>query len=333
MIDIQKALIKSNSLLDNMKIIDGDLLVVDTKFSKEKISNYDYNESYEGIFLYITGSYPYEEEMDIVDSLYVNIIINRCGEEETVSSYHIDKDVYWRDIKNKVISKLINITNSIKQFEYAIDTHIEYLGNGVVYELEGREKIKNIMKKWRSTHNNISTLDIVGIENIKIEKSSIKIGDVYQYKNNIRVSIEEWCYQGWRRGEEGYKEEGKKNKLYRALKNIGFTESQTESLIEKYSDKLEAVRIRYNYKNDESSTISHIGDYQPMLLGLGTTNLKELIASARFKTIWMDDLEYEYIQDLKIEQEIIREMINDRDDRNIKKISYKEGEDPIWDWK
>lgn len=334
MIDIQKALIKSNSLLDNMKLIDGDLLVVDTKFDKNKMSSYDYNESYEGIFLYITGSYPYEEEMDIVDSLYVNIIINRCGEEETVVRYPIDKDVYWKDIKRIVISKLVREINYIKQFEYAIDSHIEYLGNGVVYELEDREKIKNIMRKWRSTHNNISTLDIVGIENIKIEKPSIKLGDVYQYKNNMRFKIDEWCYQEWRRMEEGYKQEGKESKLYRALKNSGFTESQTKELIKKHSDKLEAVKIGYVYidKDGGSSVMSSIGDAQPILLGLGISSLKALIASARFKTIWTNDLEYEYIQDLKEEQEVMKEMINDREDSNIKKVSVKEGEDPIWDW-
>lgn len=330
MINIQKALIKSNSLLDNMKLIDGDLLVVDTKFDKEKMSSYDYNESYEGIFLYITGSYPYEEEMDIVDGLFVNIIIK----EEAVVRYSIDKDITWRDIKNKLAYKLIREISYIKQFEYAIDTQIEYLGNGVGYELEGREKIKNLMKRWRSTHNDVSTLDIIGMENIKIEKPSIKLGDVYQYKDSIRFSIQEWYNQGWRRMEEGYKQEGKKSKLYRALKNSGFTESQTKKLIKKHSDKLDAVTVCYVYKNKDggSSSMSSIGDDQPMLLGLGITNLKELVASARFKTIWTNDLEYEYIQDLKEEQEVMKEMINDKNDSNIKKVSVKEGEDPIWDW-
>lgn len=330
---IEAFLKSNNSLLDNMKLIDGDLLVVDTKFDKNKMSSYDYNESYEGIFLYITGSYPYEEEMDIVDGLFVNIIINRCGEEEAVVRYSIDKDITWRDIKNKLAYKLIREISYIKQFEYAIDTQIEYLGNGVVYEVEGIKKIKNLIRKWRSSHNDISTLDIIRMENIKIEKPTIKIGDVYQYKNNMRFKIDEWCYQEWRRWDEGYKEEGKKNKLYRALKNAGFTEKQTRELIKKHSDKLEAVKVTYNHKDSGSCTISHIGDYQPILLGLGITNLKELIASARFKTIWMNDLEYEYIQDLKREQEIMKEMINDTDDRNIKKIWVKEGEDPIWDWK
>lgn len=327
-----ESLLKCNSLLDNMKLMDGDLFVLETKFDKEKMSSYDYNESYEGIFLYITGSYPYEEEMDIVDGLFVNIIINRCGEEEAVVRYSIDKDITWRDIKNKVISKLVREINYIKQFEYAIDSHIEYLGNGVVYELEGREKIKNLMKRWRSSHNDVSILDMIGMENIKIEKPSIKLGDVYQYKDSIRFSIQEWYNQGWRRMEEGYKQEGKKSKLYRALKNSGFTESQTKKLIKKHLDKLEAVKVTYNYKDSDSCTISHIDYDQPMLLGLGITNLKELVASARFKTIWTNDLEYEYIQDLKEEQEVMKEMINDKNDSNIKKVSVKEGEDPIWDW-
>lgn len=333
MINSQKAFLKSNnSLLDNMKLIDGDLLVVDTKFDKEKMSSYDYNESYEGIFLYITGSYPYEEEMDIVDGLFVNIIINRCGEEEAIRKYPIDKEVYWKDIKRMVINKVVNVISYTKQFEYTIDTHIEYIGNGVGYELEGREKIKNLMKRWRSTHNDVSILDMIGMENIKIEKPSIKLGDVYQYKNNMRFKIDEWCYQEWRRMEEGYKQEEKESKLYRALKNSGFTESQTKELIKKHLDKLEAVKVTYNYKDSDSCTISHIDYDQPMLLGLGITNLKELVASARFKTIWTNDLEYEYIQDLKEEQEVMKEMINDKNDSNIKKVSVKEGEDPIWDW-
>lgn len=327
-----EALLKCNSLLDNMKLIDGDLLVLETKFDKEKMSRYEYNESYEGIFIYITGSYPYEEERDIVDGLFVNIIINKYGEEETIGKYSIDKDVTWRDIKNKVISKLVKEISYIKQFEYVIYTHIEYLGNGAVYEYDGREKIKNLIKKWRSNHKNTSPLDIVGIENIKIETPTIKIGDIYEYKNSIRFSIKEWCYQEWRRGDEGYKEEDKKLKLYRALKNSGFTESQTKELIKKHSDKMEAVRVIYVYKDGNSSISRYIGDYQPMLLGLGITSLKELIASARFKTIWMNDLENYYIQNLKKEYEIIKEMINDRDDSNIKKVSVKEDEAPIWDW-
>lgn len=268
-------ILESNKLLDDMKLKDGDVFVINTIFEIPSFG-YKYDEYYEGIFVYIKGDYE-DLSVESLNSLQIYLMWYAEGEDVIQGINCYKPSITWKEIKKDVITCFKNLTDTVQQFEYAKEIRLEYLGNKGETLSEGDKGLFKIVNTWRNNHKDTSLVDETGISNIKIEKPRINIGDTYEYYDegtelNYKIRVEVYN-----------EDEKKETQVYRALKNIGFTERQAKVLISNYLDKLEAISLCYTIstKENEDEGKNHwnylYDKHQPILIGLGILNAESLI--------------------------------------------------------